>query len=278
MKVCCTSIGGYRNELTVVLTGLDIEAKAALFRGQVEAALSRKPAELTWTLARLDSADAPTQQQASALLTMVARDPDEKVAGRAFTSAAIELALGSYPGFFSTAPPGKAAPYGVFTAGFVPQSVPVHEVVLADGGVEQIAPPTQTQALAPHAGPEPEPWKDREGPTRRLPLGTLAGARSGDKGGDANIGLWVRDDAAYPWLANLITEEAVRDLLPEAADLPVRITRLPAIRAVNVVIEGLLGLGVAYQARFDPQAKGLGEWLRSRHVDIPESLLEEGAR
>ena len=35
----------------------------------------------------------------------------------------------------------------------------------------------------------------------------------------------------------------------------------------------MLGAGVAAQARFDPQAKGLGEWLRSRHVDIPVDLL-----
>jgi hypothetical protein len=92
------------------------------------------------------------------------------------------------------------------------------------------------------------------------------------------VGLWVRDDAAYPWLATLITEDTVRDLLPEAAALPVRVTRLPAIRAVNVVIEGLLGQGVAYHARFDPQAKGLGEWLRSRHVEIPEALLDKEER
>ncbi|OJF12486.1 acyclic terpene utilization AtuA family protein [Couchioplanes caeruleus] len=279
VKVCCTSIGGYRNELTVVLTGLDVEAKAALFRRQFEAAArGAAPAELTWNLARLDTADAPTQQQASALLTVVARDPDEKIAGRAFTSAAVELALGSYPGFFSTTPPGRAHPYGVFTAGFVPQAEARHEVVLDDGGVVPIDPPPLTQALAPHPGPAPEPAPAPAGPVRRLPLGTLAGARSGDKGGDANVGLWVRDDAAYPWLVSLITESAVRELLPEAAELPVRITRLPAIRAVNIVVEGLLGLGVAYHARFDPQAKGLGEWLRSRHVDIPESLLPEEAR
>ncbi|MEV6599934.1 acyclic terpene utilization AtuA family protein [Actinoplanes sp. NPDC051346] len=278
LKVCRTSIGGYRNEMTVVLTGLDVEAKAALFRGQFEAAArGTAPAELTWNLARLDTTDAPTQQQASALLTVVARDPSEKVAGRAFTSAAVELALGSYPGFFSTTPPGRAHPYGVFTAGFVPQAEARHEVVLDDGSVVAIDPPALTQALRPHPGPAVEPASGGI-PTRRLPLGTLAGARSGDKGGDANVGLWVRDDAAYPWLVSLITEETVRELLPEAADLPVRITRLPAIRAVNVVVEGLLGLGVAYHARFDPQAKGLGEWLRSRHVEIPESLLAEGAR
>ncbi len=271
LKVSCTAIGGYRNELTVVLTGLDIEAKAELFRRQFEARGGAAPAEVSWTLARLDTADAPTQQQASALLTVVARDADEKVAGRAFTDAAVELALSSYPGFFSTTPPGRAHPYGVFTAGYVPQAVPAHEVVLDDGTVEPIAPPPVTAPLRAHPGGPPMPAV--AGPARRLPLGTLAGARSGDKGGDANVGLWVRDDAAYPWLAALITEDTIRELLPEAAARPVRITRLPAVRAVNVVIEGLLGEGVAYQARFDPQAKGLGEWLRSRYVDIPASLL-----
>ncbi|MEV8508488.1 acyclic terpene utilization AtuA family protein [Actinoplanes sp. NPDC051475] len=273
LKVCRTSIGGYRNEMTVVLTGLGIEAKAALFRRQFEAACTADPAELTWHLARLDRPDAPTQQQASALLTVVARDPDEKVVGRAFSKSGVELALASYPGFFSTAPPGRAHPYGIFTAGFVPQSVAAHEVVLDDGSVVPIDPPSLTRPLEPLPGPPPGPAPDEAGPSRRLPLGILAGARSGDKGGDANVGVWVRDDSAYPWLASLITERTVRKLLPEAAELPVRITRLPGIRAVNIVIEGLLGRGVADQARFDPQAKGLGEWLRSRHVDIPASLL-----
>jgi hypothetical protein len=271
LKVSCTSIGGFRNEVTVVLTGLDIDAKAGLFRRQFEAASNTEPAEVTWTLARLDTPDAPTQQQASALLTVVARDPDPKVAGRAFSNAAVEVALGSYPGLFSLTPPGNASPYGVFTAGYVPQAVPEHEVVFDDGTVERIAPPPLSQPL--ESLPTPGPAIGVSGPARRLPLGTLAGARSGDKGGSANVGLWVRDDEAYPWLVALITEETIRDLLPETAALPMQITRLPNIRAVNVVIDGLLGEGVAYHARFDPQAKGLGEWLRSRLVEIPESLL-----
>jgi hypothetical protein len=271
LKVACTSVGGYRNEMTVVLTGLDIDAKARLFRRQFSAALRTAPAEVTWTLARTDTADAPTQQRASALLTVVARDPDEKVAGRAFSNAVVELALASYPGFFGTTPPGRAHPYGVFTAGYVPQAVPGHEVVLDDGAVVRIDPPPATRALEPLPGPASRAVPRAE--TRRLPLGTVAGARSGDKGGNANIGLWARDDAGYAWLAALLTEDTVRTLLPETAGLPVRITRLPNLRAVNIVVEGLLGLGVAYHARFDPQAKGLGEWLRSRHVDIPEALV-----
>ncbi|NMO57312.1 DUF1446 domain-containing protein [Actinoplanes sp. TBRC 11911] len=299
IKVGRSRIAGFRNAMTVVLTGLDIEAKAALFRRQFEASVSTRPAEVTWTLARLDRPDAPTEQQASALLTVVARDPDEQTAGRAFSNAAVELALASYPGFFGTAPPGRAQPYGVFTAEFVPQEAVAHEVVLDDGAVEKVAPPEETRPLERLAGaptPAPAPaafialnaeisggsdteqpahGTGHDGPTRRLPLGTLAGARSGDKGGDANIGLWVRDPEAYPWLCDVVSESALRTLLPELADLPIRIAYLPDIRAVNVVIDGLLGQGVAYNARFDPQAKGLAEWLRSRHVDIPVRLLEE---
>ena len=116
--------------------------------------------------------------------------------------------------------------------------------------------------------------------TRRLPLGTFVHARSGDKGGDANIGLWVAHDERadlYParveWLSKVITPRRVRELVPEAADLDVEVFLLPNLGAVNVVIHGLLGDGVAASTRFDPQAKGLGEWVRSRRVSIEDALL-----
>ena len=119
--------------------------------------------------------------------------------------------------------------------------------------------------------PLPEPLAGAT--RRRVPLGTIAGARSGDKGGSANVGVWARTDAAWRWLANQLTVDELRRLLPETAPLPVTRHVLPNLRAVNFVIDGLLGEGVASNARFDPQAKALGEWLRARHVDIPEALL-----
>jgi hypothetical protein len=117
-----------------------------------------------------------------------------------------------------------------------------------------------------------QPWAGT-GPTQLVPLGTVAGARSGDKGGDANVGVWVRDEAAWPWLASTLTVSKLRELLPEAAGLPVTRHVLPNLRAVNFVIEGLLGQGVAAAARFDPQAKAVGEWLRARYLEIPVELL-----
>jgi hypothetical protein len=109
--------------------------------------------------------------------------------------------------------------------------------------------------------------------TREVPLGRVAGARSGDKGGDANVGVWVRSETAWRWLAHTLTVELFQELLPETKDLNVTRHLLPNLWAVNFVVEGLLGEGVASQARFDPQAKAVGEWLRSRYVDVPEVLL-----
>jgi hypothetical protein len=274
LKVSLNSIGGYRNSATFVLTGLDIDAKADLVRRQLDAALTDRPAEVQWTLARTDHPDADTEQTASALLSCTVRDPDANKVGRRFSSAAVELALASYPGFHTTAPPSDAAVYGLFTPGYVPASE-VHQVAVhADGTVTPIPPAAETLELAPVSDPATPPDPLPAGPTRRLPLGAIAGARSGDKGGGANIGVWVRTDAQYRWLSNALTVDKLRELLPEAADLDVTRYLLPGIRAVNFVIDGILGRGVAYQARFDPQAKGLGEWLRSRHIDIPEEILQ----
>ena len=272
LKVSLNTIGGFRNAMTFVLTGLDIDAKAELVRRQLETALTVKHAELEWTLARTDHPDADTEEAASALLRCVARDPDPANVGRQFSSAAVELALASYPGFTTTAPPGDGQVYGVFTPGSVRADQVPHVAVHADGHRVDIPSATETLELAPvppFALPVPLPF----GETRRVPLGVIAGARSGDKGGSANVGVWVRTEDHWRWLASTLSVDKLRELLPEVADLPVTRHVLPNLFAVNFVVEGILGEGVAYQARFDPQAKGLGEWLRSRYVDIPEALL-----
>ncbi|WP_280213245.1 acyclic terpene utilization AtuA family protein [Nocardia cyriacigeorgica] len=276
LKVSLNTLGGFRNEMEFVLTGLDIEAKAELAQRQLESWLTVRPAELDWTLARLDRPDADTEEQASAMLRCVVRDPDPNKVGRAFSSVAVELALASYPGCSFTTLPGNGSPYGVYTPGFVNASEVPHIAVLADGTRVDIAQASDTRALEPVPTPRlPEPFTGND--TRRAPLGSIALARSGDKGGDANIGVWVRTDEQWRWLVHTLTVERLRELLPETASLEVTRHVLPNLRALNFIISGLLGKGVAYQARFDPQAKGLGEWLRSRHVDIPTELLE-GAR
>ncbi len=277
LKVSRNTVGGFRNETTFVLTGLDIDAKAALVRAQLTDALVPPPAQVEWTLARTDHPDADTEEAASALLRVVVRDPDPAVVGRRFSGAAVELALASYPGFAVTAPPGQGSPYGVFEAGYVEQSVPDHTAVLPDGTRVAIPPPTVTTPLSDVPGDSGSVRPDVASDTDAvmLPLGTLAAARSGDKGGDANVGVWVRTDDEWEWLRSCLTVDAIRRLLPETASLSLHRYEFPNLRAINVVVHGLLGAGVASGARFDPQAKGLGEWLRSRHVPIPRHLVRD---
>jgi len=272
LKAGLTRLGGHRNEVVFVLTGLGIDAKAALVRDQMEAALAeRRPAEVRWTLARTDHPDAAVQEEASALLRLVVRDRDPDTVGRAVSGAAVELALASIPGFHVTAPPGKGTPYGVFEAAYIPQDAVPHIAVLPDGTRAAIPPAPDTRPLTlTDEPPLPPPLN---GPTRRAPLGAVAGARSGDKGGSANVGVWVRTDDAWRWLVHTLTPDRLRELLPETAGLTVTRHQLPLLRALNFTVDGLLGEGVAAQARFDPQAKAVGEWLRARHLDIPEVLL-----
>jgi hypothetical protein len=292
LKVGTVRLAGFRNATTFVLTGLDIEAKAALVRTQVETALAgRRPESLVWTLARTDHPDAGTEETASALLHLAARDPAADRVGRAFSRVPIELALASYPGFHVTAPPGDASPYGVFTASLVPQSEVDHVAVLPDGTRVPVPPPDTGDAVdePPGAGvPVDEPPDTGGlvdelpgaaagpadlGPTRRVPLGAICAARSGDKGGRANIGVWFRSEAACRWFQGWLTADRLHELLPETEGYDWFLAPLPNLRAVNIVVDGILGEGVAASTRFDPQGKALGEWLRSRLADVPEVLL-----
>ncbi|WP_373861718.1 acyclic terpene utilization AtuA family protein [Micromonospora saelicesensis] len=275
LKVGVNNLGGFRNSMTFVLCGLDIEAKAALVRGQVEEAVGKDGLE--FTLARTDHPDAADTEAASALLHVHLRDGDKARAGRAFSAAAVELALASYPGCTLTTLPGDATPYGVFTADAVPQDAVSHVAVLPGGERAPVAPPIRT---APTSQDESAPGGEVavDGPTRRGALGEVVGARSGDKGGDANLGVWARSDAGYAWLRTWLTVERLAELVPETAPLPVRRYELSNLRAVNFVIEGLLGAGVAASTRFDPQAKALGELLRARIVDLPADLPTGASR
>lgn len=289
LKVGVTRIGGWRNEVVFVLTGLDVEEKAALVQAQLADALSQV-ATADWTLARTDHEDARTEETASALLRLVVRDPSPDRVGRALTSEAVELALASYPGFHVTSPPGPAQPYGVFTSSTVPSATVPHVAVLPDGTRHPVpsppvpSPPVPSYPVPSHPSEAvpPDPTRPLDQalagpapaePTVRVPLGRLAGARSGDKGGDANIGVWVESDEAWEWLHATLTVEELQALLPETAGLPVTRHPLPNLRALNFTIAGILGAGVASAHRFDPQAKALGEWLRARHVDVPARLL-----
>jgi hypothetical protein len=279
LKVSINLLGGWRNTMTFVLTGLDIEAKADLVQRTLWESLGGTDsfADHDVRLMRTDRPDADTNEQASAQLRVTVKSADAEVVGRRFSNMATEMALASYPGFYLTSPPGDATAFGVFWPTLVDRDAVDEVVVHADGHRVSIEAPPSPSPSAPAPGPPSSGAGSSHpgagGTTRRLPLGTVIGARSGDKGGNANVGLWARDAAGFAWLRDLLTVDELRTLLPEAATLAVDRYELPNLWALNFVIHGLLGEGVASSTRPDAQAKSLGEFLRARLVDIPEDVL-----
>jgi hypothetical protein len=263
-KVCINFDGGFRNRMTFVLTGLDQQAKAAWAESALFARLGGRDrydeVDVRFTAAPPDAAG---QEAASGRLHVSVKSSDERLVGRAFSSAVVELALANYPGFFVSSPPAEAQPFGVYWPALVDNSEVHQQVVLPDGSRIAID-PTRAEPVEPIADPVVAVDAPPTGPKSGEPLGSCFGARSGDKGGNANVGVWARDASGYAWLVDNLTAEAVRGLIPEIGDLAVQRHELPNLLALNFVIVGYLGRGVASSTAFDAQAKGLGEYLRSR--------------
>jgi hypothetical protein len=273
-KVCINHEGGYRNSMSFVLTGLDIEEKAKLAERTLWQLVGGRErfAETRVSLRRSARENPASNEDAFAFLTVSVKDPDPEKVGRAFSGKVVEMALASYPGFTMTTPPSREEAFGVYWPALVSANRVPHRVVF-EGETTEIAPtpaprsfePVEPRARAAVAAPG--------GPTRDAPLGLVAGARSGDKGGNANVGVWARTPEAYAWLERFLSSERLKELLVEARELEVERHPLPNLLAINFVLKGLLGDGVAASLRADPQAKSLGEYLRAKLVPIPVSLL-----
>jgi hypothetical protein len=276
LKVCINRSGGFRQDMNICLTGLDIEAKAKLVEEAFWAACPYGPEDFAFVKSRIvrtDKEDPESNEEATAFFKLTLKDPDEKKVGRAVSNAMIELALASIPGYTSVGGgPAGGRPFGLYEPARIPAATVPQEVVVLGGETHQVSSviPDAPSNVTPASGPKATA---PAGATRRAPLGAVTGARSGDKGGNANLGVFTRDDDAWAWLDGYLTVDRLRALLPEAAELKIERFAYPALRSLNFVLHGLLEEGVAASTRQDGQAKSLGEWLRARYVDIPEVLL-----
>jgi hypothetical protein len=278
LKVAAALPGGYRNSVLVGITGLDADAKADLFVRQFWAHCPWGPDdydEVRVTRIGRGEEDPSNNAAAISLLELAVRSGDAEKAGRRWADAMVQAALGSIPGLFGLWPPREAAPYAVFWPTTVDRSR-VAQTVHVDGETVTVT-ETDPGEAAPVAvtPPPPATVPAPPGPTRRVPLGRVVGARSGDKGGAANLGVFTRTPDAYPWLASFLTVERLCALLPDLAGHRIDRHEFPNLHALNFVVHGLLDGGVASTLRVDPQAKGLGEYLRAQHVDVPAVLLTD---
>ena len=277
LKVATNEMGGYRSEITVALTGLDVEAKAALVHDAFWRACPHDRgdyAKVTERVVRTDKADPATNEEATAVWRLTVFDHDEDRLGRPLSDAMNELALATIPGMFSPGSAARPRAFGVYRPATVAAEAVPQYVTFLDGE-RTVVDPLPIPAAPGSPVPSPAPTvngRDWE-PTTPAPLGRVVGTRSGDKGGNANLGVFARSADAFEWLDGFLSIQRLGDLLPEAAPLRVDRHRLPNIWSLNFVIHGLLGDGVAASDRQDPQAKSLGEWLRARVVEVPEELL-----
>ncbi len=283
LKVALNYAGGYKNSMVLAIEGLDVAGKAKVAQDALWA-------RIDGGCEAFDAVDVDLVGSDPALLRITVLDGDQARAGRAFSSAVVETGLASYPGFYALSPPGPGSAYGVYWPASVPAELVTARVLIdgepvwsgparslpAGGPADDVpgipastGPAATVPATTVPAGTGPAAG----GPTRRSPLGLIAGARSGDKGGNANLGVWARDPAAFAWLDGYLTADRLAELVPATAGLRIERYRLPNLLALNFVVVGLLGRGVAASTRLDPQAKALGEELRAAVADIPEALL-----
>jgi hypothetical protein len=284
-KVAITGLGGWETTNILALTGGQQERKAALLERALRATGAADALdELIFERIGVAAQDASSQSEATSFLRVTARGTRE-TAGRSFSSRLVSLTLANYPGMYFLAPPQAGSNYGVYRPGVINQEALDHRVVHHDGTVEHIpalAGRAATANEADSAGHRAQGTEGTEGPTSLVlgdvpsldvPLGDIALARSGDKGGDANVGIWVRSDEAWEWLRSYLTEAELPKLLPETGGLTVQRHEFPNLRGINFLIHDLLGSGATSSLRLDRQAKALGEWLLSRTVRVPVSLL-----
>ena len=290
-KVCLNYAGGFRNRVTFLLNGLHIREKRLWLEDALWRRLGGRESfdDVRVSLHHAAPQDIPSPDPEDgvrpdvdggipdpdgiySLFTVSVKDRDPKKVGRRFSAAAVELALASYPGFNLTAPPGKETPFGVYWPALVSRDA-IEQQVVFEGETYPVAhPPLRDHRVDAFRPSGVERWEGTSSTTER-PLGQIVGARSGDKGGNANVGLWVMKDPAYAWLMDFLTVERLRELLPQAADVPIERHVLPNLRALNFILHGFLGDGVASSLALDAQAKGLGEHLRAQIVPLPDSIL-----
>jgi Acyclic terpene utilisation family protein AtuA len=274
-KVAITGVGGWENSVILALTGSDLDAKAALVERSVHRYIDAVDGLDAVTIDRIGQAQHdPDSQNAGTELLRIAVQGTKETAGRAFSSQMVELALSSYPGLYSLGPPQPGSAFGVYWPALLDQAMLDHTVHHHDGTTETITP---GRAAGCEVTPQGDPPVTQASWTDELivaSLGDIVHARSGDKGGDANLGVWVRDFQGWEWLKSTLTVDELRRLLPETRELVIERYELPNLGAINFVLRGLLGTGATSTLRLDSQAKALGEWLRARSTKVPRSLVK----
>ena len=279
-KVCFNTLGPFKQTAEVMLTGLDIEKKAEIHIDQMFHNLGGMEQfdDVDIQLVRTDKENPHNNEEAHAVLRVTVTTSDPKKVGRLFSAKVIELGLAAVPGNTGRGGGGfNGAPAIIHWPALIDSQRVTERVNFAGDAADVL--PTQRlgleeiyyQQTPANIAPSPA------GSTAGIPFGRLFGTRSGDKGGNANCGVWARSDEGYAFLYEYLTVDEFKRLLPDMAAYEVERYDMPNLRAMNFYIRGVLGTGAASNHRLDKQAKSLGEYLRAKHIEAPQSLVSDPA-
>ena len=274
-KACINLAGGYRNGMELLLTGLDIEEKASLIIDQIFKSVGGQDQfdKVDIQLHRTDKENAKSNEEAQAFLRIDVMSSNPDLVGRLFNAKIIELALANFPGWTGRS---GVVPNGAFIEYWpaLVDSKYIKEYMHLDGKTVEIIPTSQLDFENKYYQKEPYKIKEIEiSETKNEYFGKLFGTRSGDKGGCANLGVWAKDEDAYAFLYEFLSVDKLKDLLPDLSKYKIDRYDLPNIYSLNFYIHGILQEGVSSSTRMDGQAKSLGEYLRSKKIDIPNQLV-----
>ena len=276
-KVCINLAGGFRNGMEIILTGLDIEAKAKVFTDALFNSVGGKKQfdEVSIQLHRTDKENPITNEEAMASLLVSVKSKDQNLVGRLFSAKIIELALANIPGFFAQGGVKPSGPVIVYWPSLV-NSKHIKEKVHIDGKEIEVIPTSQLELDEIYYQKEPIKIKKiKKEDEKQIYFGEIYGTRSGDKGGCANLGVWAKNSDSFAFLHNFLTVKKLKELLPDLNRFKVERFELANINSLNFYIHDILQDGISSNDKKDGQAKSLGEYLRAKKIKVPQSIIGE---
>lgn len=276
-KVSLCYEGGFRNSVTIGLTGARLDEKLTWLSAQVDRAVGGVDQFTKFRRSVIGpvSQHSGNLEESTAWVTYTVRDERRELVSReGFSDPITQLGVSNIPGFYMTGPPQRERLVAVQWPCVVEKALLAPKVIFQGTTTDVPWIDCEGDVKEREVAPDPESGLAAQPASAdvTVTLGSIFGTRSGDKGGTANLGVWARDDAGYEWLRDYLHVDALRQMLPELRELVVERYSLPGIRALNFVVHEYLELGVSSCTRIDPQAKGLGEYLGSRRIVVPRDV------
>ena len=275
-KVCINLVGGYRNGIELLLTGLDIEEKSKLIVDQIFKSLGGQEQfdKVDIQLHRTDKENPTSNEEAQAFLRIDVMSSNPDLVGRLFNAKIIELALANFPGWTGRSGVVPSGAYIEYWPALV-NSKYIKEHIHIDGKVIDVIPTSQLDLEEKYY--QKVPYENNKLDVNNFKeeyFGKIFGTRSGDKGGCANLGVWAKSQDAYSFLFEFLTVKKLKELMPDLDEFQIDRYELPNILSLNFYVHGILQDGVSSSTRMDGQAKSLGEYLRAKKINFPEQLLK----